>query len=146
MSTSLTTDPRQKVAEIVAAHGDDPVWLDAFAEALDERRQVEPLIRILAVWGLTQTDAAAAFGVTRQAISKWVATGVPTDRAVALAELSAATDLLVHHIRRDRIPAVVRRTAQNLADRTLLDVLVDDGATAVLTACQSMFAFENANR
>jgi predicted transcriptional regulator len=98
----------------------------------------------LAVWGLNQSDAASLFGVTRQAISKWLATGAPTRRLTTIADMSAATDVLVRHLTRDRIPAVVRRPAANLGGRSLLDLLAAKGARAVLEACQAMFAFERA--
>lgn len=139
-------DPRDVVAEIVSAHGDDRGWMDAFAAALEQRNHGAPLARVLAVWDLNQTDAAAVFGVTRQAISKWLTSGAPGDRAVPIAELSAATDILVHHLTRDRIPAVVRRPAANLGGRSLVDLLVTAGAGAVVEACRAMFAFEDAHR
>ena len=143
MSVSLA-DPRVLAAEILTEHGDDRAWLDTFSQALDTRRNGDALGRILAVWGLSQTDAGDAFGVTRQAVSKWLASGAPSERAVAIADLAAATDLLVRHLSRDRIPAVVRRPAPNLGARSLLDVLATDGARAVLDACEEMFAFERA--
>jgi hypothetical protein len=138
-------DPRQLAADIVMAHVEDRRWLDAFVQAVDESRNGQTLSRVLAVWGLSQTDAAAAFGVTRQAISKWLDAGAPSERAVAIADLSAATDVLVRHITRERIPAVVRRPAAKLGDRSLLDLLAASGPRAVLDACQAMFAFESAH-
>jgi citrate lyase alpha subunit len=145
MAASLAiADPKELAAAILDTHGDNPAWLDAFAEALDDRRNGDALAHVLAVWGLSQTDAGEAFGVTRQAVSKWLAAGAPGDRAVAIADLAAATDILVRHLTRDRIPAVVRRPAANLGGRSLVDVLATDGARAVLEACEAMFAFERA--
>jgi predicted transcriptional regulator len=137
-------DPRELAAEIVTVHGGDRGWLDAFTEALESSRNGDALGRVLAVWGLSQTDAGDAFGVTRQAVSKWLAAGAPSERTVAIADLAAATDILVRHLNRDRIPAVVRRPAANLGGRSLLDVLSASGARAVLEACRAMFAFEHA--
>jgi predicted transcriptional regulator len=137
-------DPRELAAEIVTVHGNDRGWLDAFTEALESSRNGDALGRVLAVWGLSQTDAGDAFGVTRQAVSKWLAAGAPSERTVAIADLAAATDILVRHLNRDRIPAVVRRPAANLGGRSLLDVLSASGARAVLEACRAMFAFEHA--
>jgi hypothetical protein len=137
-------DPRELAAEILTVHGDDRDWLDAFTEALESSRNGDALGRVLAVWGLNQSDAGGAFGVTRQAVSKWLAAGAPSERAVAIADLAAATDILVRHLARDRIPAVVRRPAGNLGGRSLLDVLATSGAGTVLEACQAMFAFEYA--
>ena len=65
---------------------------------------------------------AAIFGVSRQAVAKWRGSGVPDDRAVALADLAAATDVLERYVRRDRIPAVVRRPATLLGGRSLLEL------------------------
>jgi len=144
MAAEPLADPRQLAADIVTAHVDDRRWLDAFSAAVDERRRGQRLSRVLAVWGLSQTEAAAAFGVTRQAVSKWLDAGEPSDRAVAIADLSAATDLLVRHITRERIPAVVRRPAANLGGQSLLGLLATRGARAVLDACQAMFAFQDA--
>lgn len=143
-SSAAIADPRQLAAEIVTVHGDDRGWMDAFSEALESSRNGDALRRVLAVWGLNQTDAGDTFGVTRQAVSKWLATGAPSDRVVAIADLAAATDILVRHLSRDRIPAVVRRPAANLGGRSLLDVLATRGAHAVLEACREMFAFERA--
>jgi hypothetical protein len=139
-------DPRVLAAEILRTRGEDRAWLDAFSEALDEHRNGDGLAYVLSVWGLSQTEAGGAFGVSRQAVSKWLAAGAPSDRAVAIADLAAATDILVRHLTRDRIPAVVRRPAANLAGRSLIEVLATDGAHAVLEACAEMFAFERAQR
>ena len=61
------------------------------------------------VWDLSQAAAARRFHVSRQAFAKWLRQGAPAERATAVADLAAATDLLVRHLKRDRIPAVVRR-------------------------------------
>ena len=43
------------------------------------------------------------------AVSKWLEQGGPAERVETVADLAAATDLLVRYLQRDRIPAVVRR-------------------------------------
>ena len=93
------------------------------------------------MWNLNRSEAGASFGVSRQALTKWLDGGVPEERAAAVADLSAATDLLVRHLRRGRIPAVVRRPAPALGGRSLLDLLGTGDIAAVLRACRSMFAF-----
>ena len=74
------------------------------------------------VWGLSQAEAARLFGVSRQALGKWLQHGIPAERAQAVSDLAAATDLLVHYLKRDRIPAVVRRPIHALEDASLLDL------------------------
>lgn len=139
-------DPKAAAERLLEAHKGDADWLDAFAEHLDRQRNAEALERALGVWNLNQSDAARLFGVSRQAISKWLAQGVPAERAGAVADLAAATDLLVHHLKRERIAAVVRRRAPALGDRSLLGLLERQDSRAVLRACRDMFEFAEAHR
>lgn len=136
-------DPKAAARRLIEAQsGDD--WLDEFAAQLDRQRNADTLARILAVWDLNQSDAARIFDVSRQAISKWMNQGVPPDRAEAVATLAAATDLLVTYLKRERIPAVVRRSARALGDRSLLALVEGRDFRAALEACRDMFAFGEA--
>lgn len=139
-------DPRDAAASLVADQQDKRGWLDEFAESLDRHRAGQALARVLSAWDINQSEAARHFGVSRQALSKWLVQGVPGERTEAVADLSAATDLLVQHIKRDRIPAVVRRRATALDNRSLLDLLAAGDTRAVLGACREMFHFDRAQR
>jgi hypothetical protein len=146
MSALPETDlaPEKAADELVARH-DDREWLDAFTEALDRRRAGQDLMRILRVWGLSRTAAGQLFGVTRQAVTKWLDAGVPTDRVEQVADVAAATDLLVRHLKRERIPAVVRRRAPGLGDRSLLELWAAGDTKRVLVLTREMFAFGDAH-
>lgn len=136
----LDPDPRVAAAQLAAVADDRPAgWLDEVAEALDARRGGDALDRVLDVWGLSQAEAGRLFGVSRQAVAKWVAAGLPAERTPAVADLAGATDLLVRYLQRDRIPAVVRRPAEALAGRSLLDLVADGDTAGVLEACRAMF-------
>ncbi|MCA0330143.1 MAG: hypothetical protein LCI03_09630 [Actinobacteria bacterium] len=124
-------DPASVAAEI-STSVDDP-WTQEFLRALDARVRSAPLERLLATWDLSAAAAGRVFGVTRQAVSKWRGSGVPDDRAVALADLVAATDVLERYVRRERIPAVVRRPAEVLGGRSLLQ-LAEEGRYAEVRA------------
>lgn len=137
-------DPRDAAAKVVAAHEGERGWLDEFAEYLDRHRAGQSLVRILAVWDLNQSQAARLFGVSRQALGKWLENGVPADRVEAIADLAAATDLLVHYLQRDRIPAVVRRPITALKNRSLLEMLASGDTRTLLQACRDMFRFDRA--
>lgn len=89
---------------------------------------------------MSQSEAARLFGVTRQAVGKWLTGGVPAERAESVADLAAATDLLVRYLKRDRIPAVVRRQAAGLDGKSLVD-LVAESRTRDVEACRLMFDF-----
>lgn len=102
----------------------------------------EPLRRTLAIWGLTQSEAASLFGVSRQALSKWLATGIPAKRVESVADLAAATDVLIHYLKQDRIPAVVRRPIPEKANNSLLDLLGKGKTKEILETCRDMFDFQ----
>ena len=133
-----TVDASQLAAIILAKRSEDPDWLDTLSQQLSSGRSGHQLSRILEVWGLSKAEFANLMGVSRQAVGKWSA-NVPADRSVDIANLAAATDLLVHYIRRDRIPAVVRRPASALDDRSLIDLVGSGQTEAVLDACRQMF-------
>lgn len=137
-------DPAAAAAAVFAAHAGDHDWLDAFSACLDRHRAGHALARILTTWGLSQAEAARLFGVTRQALAKWLDRGPPVERALAIAELAAATDLLVHYLKRERIPAVVRRPTSTLGDFSLLELTRQGRTAEVLAACREMFAFGHA--
>jgi predicted XRE-type DNA-binding protein len=145
MAELAKLDPLEVAEKILEAHPGESDWLDEFAEALDRRRAERALERILQVWGLNQSEAAHLFGVTRQAMSKWLERGIPSERVQAIGDLAAATDLLVRHVRRDRIPAVVRRPAAALDGQSLVDLVAAFRTREVLEACRSMFDFERAH-
>jgi hypothetical protein len=133
---------RTAVAELFAAQRDlDP---EMVADELDRRRRISPLKRVMECWALSHADVAAMFGVSRQAVAKWLTIGVPAERAPAVADLAAATDQLERHIKRDRIAAVVRRRASALAGRSLLELATAGDFGKVLVACREMFEFERA--
>ena len=135
-------DPEEAAEGTFTAHRDDGAWLDAFIASLDRRRAVDALTRTIETWGLSQAEAARLFGVSRQAIGKWRRRGVPPERVGAVADLAAATDLLMHHLKRDRIPAVVRRPIPALDGVSLVDLLRQGDTGAVLAACRDMFRFD----
>ena len=136
--------PEEAADRTFAAHGRDGAWLDAFTERLDRLRGGASFARTMDVWGLSQAEAARLFGVSRQAVGKWLQRGAPPERAGAMADLSAATDLLVHHLKRDRIPAVVRRPIPALGGESLVTLWERGETRTVLTACRDMFRFDRA--
>ena len=137
--------PEDAAEQIFTAHRHEREWLDLFTESLDRRRAAESFARTIEVWNMNQAEAARLFGVSRQAIGKWLRRGVPADRAGAVGDLAAATDLLVHYLKRDRIPAVVRRPIPALRGVSLIGLLAQGDTRALLAACRDMFRFERAH-
>jgi hypothetical protein len=138
MAQALNTmTPRAAAATIAAVA--DPEWTRQFVDELDRAVRTNPLERFTELWGLSNSGAAAVFGVSRQAFSKWFKTGVPVARADAMANLAAATDLLDRYVKRERIPAVVRRPAPMFEDKSLLDLAGNGETRRVAEAVDKMF-------
>jgi hypothetical protein len=141
MAWTVKEDPRKLASDLVEASRDRPGWLAAFTRELESHALVDQLRWVLGVWGLSASDASRLFGVSRQALSKWLTQGVPSERIATVAYLAAATDLLVRYLKLDRIPATVRRKAGRLGDQSLLDLVAAGDGAAVLEACRAMFDF-----
>lgn len=145
MNTETATrglEPEEAAEQLFAAHGQDGVWLDRFTASLAGRRAGASLARTIEAWDLSQAEAARRFHVSRQAFGKWLRCGAPAERAVAVSDLAAATDLLVRHLKRDRIPAVVRRPIPALGGVSLMDLLGRGETRELLALCREMFRFE----
>lgn len=136
--------PEEAAKQILAAPGHESAWIDAFAECLYRERASRSLARTIEVWGLSQAEAARLLGLSRQAIGEWLHQGVPPEGAPIISDLAAATDLLVHYLQRDRIPAVVRGPVQVIDGASLLDLLARRDTRGLVSACRAMFQFERA--
>jgi DNA-binding transcriptional regulator YdaS (Cro superfamily) len=139
-SLPISSLPPAEAARRLAQEVSDD-WLAEFAGSLPVDSHRLSLRRILTVWGLSQSQAAETFGVSRQAVSKWIGRGVPAERLVTIADMDAATDILCHYLRRERIPAVVRRTAPGLSGLSLLGMVAEGRSADMLAAVRSMFMF-----
>ena len=108
--------------EVVLRSGGDADVLRRIIDRLDHQLNAGPLQRTVRLWDLSATQLGAMFGITRQAASKWLADGAPASRRDQVALLGQATDLLDQWVKRERIPAVVRRPVESLGGRTRLEV------------------------
>ena len=70
--------PEEAAEQIFRTYQDEGAWLDAFTESLDRQRAGRSFARTLAVWALSQAEVARLFGVSRQAVGKWLRHGVPS--------------------------------------------------------------------
>ena len=133
--TNLTPD----AAAALVASEVDADWTRRFVDELDRKVRSEPLERIVALWGLSNAAAARMFGVSRQAFTKWLNTGPPAARVAAVEDVAAATDILDRYVKRERIPAVVRRQAPALGGESLLDLVESGNTRTVLERTRVMF-------
>ena len=135
-------DPAAVARRLTDAAADDSRrqrWLNILAGTLDRAPERNVFARIVDVWGLSDAETSRLFGVTRQAIGKWRTTRIPDKRRPAVADLAAVTDLLVHYLKPERIPAVVRRSADMLDGASMLDFVASGRTSELLERTRSMF-------
>ena len=138
MAIAITDlSPAQAAAVLLSER--DRSWTRSLVDELDRAVRTQPLERFVELWGLSNAGAARVFGVSRQAFSKWLRNGPPAGRAGAIADLATATDLLDRYVKRERIPAVVRRPATALGDLSLIELATTGDTTALADSVQDMF-------
>jgi hypothetical protein len=137
MAVPITDMSPQEAASVLSRS--DPAWTRRLVDELDRTIRTEPLERFTELWDLSNAAAARVFGVSRQAFSKWLVTGPPAERAAAVADLATATDVLDRYVKRERIPAVVRRTAPSLGGVSLLDLAIQGQTRTVAESVATMF-------
>ena len=119
MDTSLA--PEEVARELVDSA--DAAWLRDLVDALDREVRTDPLTRLSSLWDLSKAGAARIFGISRQAFSKWLESGPPADRADDVAAVDDITTLLDRYVKRERIPAVVRRASPRFGGRSIIERL-----------------------
>lgn len=144
MSVLAGLDPRDAAARLVAEHDDD--WVATLADELDRQLSGRQLERVMRLWQLSRTELGELFGVSRQAVSKWITDGIPADRADRVADVQAITDLLDHYLKRDRIAAVVRRRAPGLDGKSLVELVTAGRSSEAVSLTRQMFAFTDVHR
>lgn len=98
-----------------------------------------PLERVGRVLDLNRTELASLFGVSRQAVEKWEAQGVPSERQGKLSTVGAIVDLLEAQLKADRIAAVARRAAPAYGDRSILAAIAAGEEDLVLAELRKAF-------
>lgn len=115
--------------EVLLRSGGRSDILRRVIDRLDHQLNASPLQRTVRLWDISATQLGHMFGISRQAASKWLADGAPAARRDQVALLGQATDLLDQWVKRERIPAVVRRPVDSLGGRTRLEVALQGDFT-----------------
>ena len=119
-----------------------PVRTPAFARAVFLAITApEPLGgHIINTLQLSGVEYARLFGVTRQAAAQWGPDVPPVHQAKALV-IAEIADLLARNLKPERLPAVVRRAAENYGGRSILDVIADGDHEWLLADLQRRFDY-----
>ncbi len=137
VNMDVSIAPEEMASELVESADAD--WLRDLVDALDRRVRTEPLRRLTTLWDLSNAAAARIFGVSRQAFSKWLATGPPADRVDDVTAVDDITAVLDRYVKRERIPAVVRRQSPRLGDISIIERLEDGDYEETSEVVRSMF-------
>ncbi len=137
VNMDMSIAPEEMASELVESADAD--WLRDLVDALDRRVRTEPLRRLTTLWDLSNAAAARMFGVSRQAFSKWLATGPPADRVDDVTAVDDITAVLDRYVKRERIPAVVRRQSPRLGDISIIERLEDGDYEETSEIVRSMF-------
>jgi hypothetical protein len=108
-------------AEVLARTDGNVNLLRKVIVQLDQQLATQPLDRLIRLWDISAAQLGQMFGVSRQAATTWLRDGPPAGRADQVAVLAQSTNLLEQWVKRERIPAVVRRPVEQLGGRSRLD-------------------------
>ena len=144
-SSPSPPDADDMARRIFLTYNREDVWLDRFMESLDRWRAVDSFSRTMRVWGIAEAELTRYWSADGRTIDRWLDQGVAPERREAVGDLAAATDILVRYLKRDRIPAVVRRPIRALDGDSLTNLLEKGDTRGVLSACRDMFRFERAH-
>ena len=144
----------QKVRELVPglqpvalSVSDLPHWEQSETQMRAFRRHVNSALgetdpsleRIRNVFDLSLTQLGELFGVSRQAVSQWLESGIPEDRLAKVATVAAIADLLDYRLRSERIPGIVRRQAPAYGGSTALELIKQDRHDELLEIARRSF-------
>lgn len=125
--------------EVLLRAGGNTDVLRRIVDRLDHELNASPLQRTVRLWDISATQLGQMFGISRQAASKWLVDGAPASRRDQVAVLGQATDLLDQWVKRERIPAVVRRPVDVLGGRTRLEVALAGEFDVLLAELRDTF-------
>lgn len=122
---------------------EDPDALLRFTRLVAQELVAEQsdLARAQAVFGLSVTELAGLFGVTRQAASLWLVDGPPKARLPKVAGVAAVADILAHRLKPARVPGIVRKPAEAFGGRSILELIAADEHEWLLESVRRSFDY-----
>ena len=122
---------------------DDPEALLRFRRLVAQALQAEQsdLERAQDVFGLSVTELAGLFGVTRQAASLWLIDGPPSARLSKVASVAAVADILAHRLKPARIAGIVRKPTAAYGGRSMLELIAADEHEWLLESVRRSFDY-----
>jgi hypothetical protein len=111
-----------------------------YLDTLDEPGPLEGAMR---AFDLDTTTTAQLFGVSRQAVARWLREGrVPAERQAKAAALASVADLLERKLKRGRLPGIARRSADAYGGLTMLEMVAADRHEELLRSVRESFEWD----
>ena len=89
--------------------------------------EIDEIAQTQAILGLTQSELADLFGVREPSLAAWRTRGIPTTRRATVEPLYELALVLKTELTPSRIPQIIRTRDAWLCDRSMLDVIRDEG-------------------
>jgi hypothetical protein len=113
----------------------------AIEAALIEQERSTPLERAMTILDLNSSEVGEIMGVSRQAIDKWLLSGVPADRSTRVVTIAEIATIMHRRLRPGHVPGVVRRPAPMFGGESFLELMMDGREDEVLAAVRASFDF-----
>ena len=106
-----------------------------YADIMDRfnrRQDVDALVTIKTLFRLNKSELGRLFGVSRQAVGKWLSGGgTPPERVATVNRVAELARKLATIFKPDRLPSIVRAPLPGLRERSILEVLPEEGVDQV---------------
>lgn len=108
--------------------------------AMALRKSAPPIARAKELFGLSSAEVADLFGVSRQAVMQWEASGeIPAARRSKLNNLLAVGEIFERKLRPERLPLVARKPASDYGGLTMLEMVRHDRDAELLEITELAF-------
>ena len=91
---------------------------------------------------LTMAELARIFGEKREVVEQWSEQGAPPGRRAEIDRVLEVSRYLSDMLRPERIPAAIRRPAERLNGKSMLDVLQEDGPSVLLAHLRAILSYQ----
>ena len=106
-----------------------------------ERVGADALDLIRGVFGLSETEVARLFSVSRPALGRWREGGVPVERGADVDRVRELAEYFHRKFLPVRIPQIVRTRGRGLGDKTVLTVIAESGVQPVYAYLERLFSY-----
>ena len=96
------------------------------------------------ILGLTQSETADIFKVRRATLARWQAEHVPVRRRATVERFYEFALVLRHEFLPSRIARIMRTPAAGLGERSILQVIQNEGVGPIYDYLERLFAYESA--